>query len=112
MNLKVEEKDGVKIITIPGEVLDASNVTEFKAAMKEHLTEKTNLLLDMSEQQFIDSSGCGALLSCLREITSGGGNLKLCGVQKSVRVIFELVRMHRIIDIFNTCEEALESYKS
>ena len=111
MNLNVEEKNGVKIIAVPGDVLDASTVAEFKAAMKEHLTEKTNLLLDMNEQQFIDSSGCGALLSCLREITSVGGNLKLCGVQKSVRVIFELVRMHRIIDIYNTREEALESYK-
>ncbi len=112
MNINVEEKDGVKIISVPGEVLDASNVADFKTAMKEHLTEKTNMLLDMSEQQFIDSSGCGALLSCLRELTSGGGNLKICGVQKSVRVIFELVRMHRIIDIFNTRDEALESYKS
>ena len=111
MNLNVDVKDDVKIIAVPGDVLDASTVAEFKAAMKEHLTEKTNLLLDMSEQQFIDSSGCGALLSCLREITAGGGNLKLCGVQKSVRVIFELVRMHRIIDIYNTREEALESYK-
>ena len=112
MNVIVSENDGVKIITVPGEVLDASNVAEFKTAMKEHLAENANVLLDMSEQQFIDSSGCGALLSCLRGLTSVGGSLKLCGVQKSVRVIFELVRMHRIIDIFNTRAEALESYKS
>jgi len=36
--------------------------------------------------------------------------LKLCGVTKPVRASFEIARMHRIIDILDTREEALAAF--
>jgi len=69
------------------------------------------VILDLSEVQFVDSSGCGAILGYLRQLNSAGGDLKLCTVSKPVRSLFELVRLHRILDIFNTRDEAAKSYK-
>jgi len=37
-------------------------------------------------------------------------DLKLCGVTKPVRASFEIARMHRIIDILDTREEALAAF--
>jgi anti-sigma B factor antagonist len=64
----------------------------------------------MAKVKFVDSSGLGALLSCLRQVNAEGGDLKICGLTKQVRVIFELVRMHRIFEMFNTREEAAKAY--
>jgi anti-anti-sigma regulatory factor len=33
------------------------------------------------------------------------------GLQQSVRTLFELIRLHRIIDIFNTRDEAVSAYR-
>jgi anti-sigma B factor antagonist len=66
------------------------------------------VVLDMSALNFVDSSGLGALLSCLRAMNGKNGQLRLYGMTKPVRALFELVRMHRIFTIYNSREEALE----
>lgn len=111
MELRVEQLDEVKIVSIAAPALDANNVKEFKAAISGHLEGAKQLLLDLSALEFVDSSGLGAFLSCLRQLQAAGGDLKIVGVTKPVRTLFELVRMHRLLDIFNTRDEALRSYR-
>jgi anti-sigma B factor antagonist len=46
------------------------------------------------------------MLSCLRQLTAKGGDLKLSGLSKQVRAAFELVRMHRVLNIDSGREAA------
>jgi anti-sigma B factor antagonist len=39
-----------------------------------------------------------------------GGDVKLCGMLPQVRTVFELVRLHRIFDIYSTPEEAVRAF--
>ena len=39
-----------------------------------------------------------------------GGDVKLCGMSRQVRAVFELVRMHRIFDIYDTKEAAVQAF--
>jgi anti-sigma B factor antagonist len=64
----------------------------------------------LSEVGFIDSSGLGAILSCYRHLQFTNGDLRLCCLSEQVRTLFELVRMHRVFDIYGTREEAMASY--
>jgi anti-sigma B factor antagonist len=48
--------------------------------------------------QFIDSSGLGALVSALKRI-GRVGHLKVCGLNESLRSMFELTRLNRVIPI-------------
>jgi anti-sigma B factor antagonist len=57
----------------------------------------------------------GRFISCLRKLNAKGGDLKLCRMSKQVRAVFELVRMHRIFDIFDifgTREEAVRAFQT
>jgi anti-sigma B factor antagonist len=110
MDIPVEERDGVAVAEIPVDELDASNSGELKRAMAPILDRYSKLVVDMSRLRFVDSSGLGAMLSCLRHLSAKGGDLKLCGMSKSVRAAFELVRMHRIFDILATCEDAAKAF--
>ena len=87
--------------------LDASNAKEFSLGMGPILNEHKSIILDMSSLEFVDSSGLGALLSCLRQQNASDGSLALCAISKPVRTLFELVRIHRVFDIYNTCDEAV-----
>lgn len=100
----------VSIIVLPGTTLDASNAREFKSEVAPLLTRGAKIIFDLSHLKFVDSSGLGAMLSSLRQINGMGGDLKLCAMTKPVRALIELVRMHRVFEIFNTREEALISF--
>ena len=110
MELTVDSIGNVTVIQLPVENLDAGNTKEFKRQVSPLLEAKGKLVFDMAKVKFVDSSGLGALLSCLRQVNAEGGDLKICGLTKQVRVIFELVRMHRIFEMFNTREEAAKAY--
>jgi anti-sigma B factor antagonist len=110
MEIPVDNMGDVNVAAIPVDELDASNAGEFKRDIAPVLQSSTKLVLDLSRLSFVDSSGLGAMLSCLRQLTARSGDLKLCGMSKQVRALFELVRMHRIFDIYGTKEEAIGAF--
>lgn len=112
MEITVEKAGDVAVAVLPGEELDAGNAAEFKRDVAPVLAANTKVVFDMELLRFMDSSGLGAVLSCLRSLNGRGGDLKLCGVSKPVRALFELVRMHRIFDIYPSREEAVRAFES
>jgi anti-sigma B factor antagonist len=95
---------------ISAKALDAGNSRALKQSIAPLLSRGGKLVIDLSRIEFIDSSGLGALVSCLRQAHSSGGDIKLCGLMNQARALFELVRMHRVFEVFNSPEEAVTSY--
>jgi anti-sigma B factor antagonist len=110
MEMATEKTGDVTVVVLPGEQLDASNAKDFKRDIAAVLEPRGKFVFDLGGLQFIDSSGLGAILSCLRRLNADGGDLKLCGMSKPVRALFELVRMHKIFDIYGTKEEAIRAF--
>jgi anti-sigma B factor antagonist len=111
MELTTETVDDVTIVVLPGEQLDAGNAKEFKRDIAAVLEPCRKVVFDLRELRFVDSSGLGAILSCLRQLNGKGGELKLCEMTKPVRALFELVRMHKIFDIYVTKADALRALR-
>jgi anti-sigma B factor antagonist len=103
---------GVLIAEMNGRSLDASNSKEFKSAVEPLLESNAKLVFDFRQVDFVDSTGLGALVSCLRRAHTAAGEIKLCGLNKPVRALLELVRMHRVFEIFNNADEAVSSYQN
>jgi anti-sigma B factor antagonist len=112
MDISVDKIGDISVAVIPVDELDASNTEEFKRDIAPVLQANTKLVLDLSRVRFVDSSGFGAMLSCLRQLSTKSGELKLSGMSKQVRALFELVRMHRIFDIYGTKDEAVRAFQS
>ncbi len=110
MLYQVEQVGDVTVIVVKVDALDASNAKAIKAELRPTVVASSKVLLGLGEVKFIDSSGLGCILSCLREVTSGGGDLKLFGVTNPVRGLIEMVRLHKIVDILNTKEEGISSF--
>ena len=110
MDIQLQRHGDVAVAEVPVEELDASNAGDFKRDMAPLIDEHARVVLDLSRLRFVDSSGLGAFISCLRKLNAKGGDLKLCGMSKGVRAVFELVRMHRVFDILGTQEEAVRAF--
>jgi anti-sigma B factor antagonist len=100
----------IVIAHVHARALDASNYRDFKSAISPLLKPEAKLVFDLGEVAFVDSKGLEALASCLRHVRESNGEIKLCALNKSVRTLFELVRMHRVFEIFNNPAEAVSSY--
>jgi anti-anti-sigma factor len=71
---------------------------------------KKRIVVDLAGCEFIDSTFLGALVVSLKKITALGGDLKLVGFQPNVRSMFELTRMYRVFESYETKEEAVASF--
>jgi anti-sigma B factor antagonist len=112
MDLQIVQQDSVTIVTITGPSLDASNNREFVETFSPLMIPEARIIFNMCHLRFVDSSGLGSMMLCLRRLGASGGMLKLCGLSKSVQALFELVRMNRVFDIYRTSEEAVQALKS
>jgi len=110
MNLKTEANGNWMIIFVREERLDAHNSEELKAEMNRLFASGAKeLIVDLKDVRFIDSSGLGVLVSGFKNASTRQGSLRLAGLQTQVKSMFELTRLHRVFDIFQTVDEALDS---
>ena len=110
MELAVEKVGDVTIVAVNVQELDAGNADALRRDMAPVLKDCRKLVLDLDRVQFVDSRGCGAILSCLKHVSTAGGDLKLCRVTRPVLKIFELIRMGSICEIVGTKEEAVQAF--
>ena len=84
---------------------------EFKTILaKDILASHKNLVVDLTDCEFIDSTFLGALVISLKKVTAIGGDLRLVGFQPAVNSMFELTRMYRVFETYKTRDEAIESF--
>lgn len=111
MNLVVEVFGDVMVITINAEQLEVGNADDMRAALDQAIGEAKKVVLDMSRVEFVDSRGCGVILSCLKHLAERGGDLKLCRINKPVRTVFDLIRLHKMCELTDTREQAIQVFK-
>lgn len=70
------------------------------------------LLLDLSEVPYVDSAGLGELVRTYTAVNRNGGQLKLLGLAKRIRDLFALTKLLTVFEIFETEQEALDSFSS
>lgn len=110
MHFKNFTQSDINVVSFTTKALDAANSNDFKAEIASLLDSGDKFLFDLGELQFIDSSGLGAILSCLKSVAARKGEIKLCNLTRPARIIIELVNMHKVFDIYNSVEEGLKSF--
>jgi len=114
MNFTHQREQQVLIVNLEGENLDAKEAPLFKEKITELVAEEhvDNIVFNLKDLQFIDSSGLGSFLSVLRYLNNRGGDLKLACMTKPIRTMFEVVRMHKLFEIFNNTDDAVRSFSN
>jgi anti-sigma B factor antagonist len=65
------------------------------------------IVIDLSRATYIDSAGIAVLILAMQQVEAYGGKLFLCGLQETLRSIFETSRLERIFPIFPDVDAAL-----
>lgn len=97
------------IVRLDGE-LDLHTSSEFRDAVTAAFQERArlkNLVLLMHDVTFVDSTGVGAVLGRLKEVTGRGGRMAVVGLQAPVRRIFAMSGLLKLIPVHDSESQAL-----
>jgi anti-sigma B factor antagonist len=105
--IRMEGSKPTPILVIDLPRLDASTAAAFRREAEHSLPGGPRLLIDLAQVEFMDSTGLGAVLAVFRTAKAGGCRVRLCRPGHAVSILFELVRIERMIPVHQTREEAL-----
>lgn len=112
MNLSSNETDGTRVITVNESRIDAAVAILFKDAMRERsIDAPARMVLDLSNVDFIDSSGLGSIVAAMKQL-GRERQLDLAGLTPNVDKVFRLTRMDTVFTIYKTLEQALTRHVS
>jgi anti-anti-sigma factor len=105
-----ETRDNCQLFRLAG-LLDAFSEPTFRKVLDKCVEEGPfNIVLDLSQIDFIDSSGIGALVQIAKKIQSSGGSLQLIANPRVMQTV-KMVRLEQFFKIQPSVEAALENVK-
>ena len=110
MYLKFQKEDGKLIVFMMGE-LDHHSAEEVRSKIDDRLDREsiTKLILDFKDVSFMDSSGIGVVIGRYKKIAINKGNICIANVNSSVKRVFDLSGMFKIIKVYENLEQALKN---
>lgn len=110
MDLTSTQTDNLQIVTVNAARIDAAVAIRFKDIMR-GMTEfgPERIVLDLSQVDFVDSSGLGAIVASMKQL-NGGSKLDLAGLTPNVDKVFRLTRMDTVFAIHDSTDTAVALY--
>jgi anti-sigma B factor antagonist len=105
MEIKTRRIGTSLVLDVTGQV-KGGDAADLRTNIK-HLQDEgeLDLLINLQDVGFIDSSGVGMLIHCLQEVRSRGGDLRLLRLSEDIHDLFEMVAIDRLFTIYQTEEE-------
>ena len=108
MNITSETTGDLQILTVHAQRIDAVAAIQFKDTVRELTADhETAVVLDLSNVDFIDSSGLRAIVAAMKHLGKERP-LHLSGLTPIVSKVFALTRMERVFRIFKSPLDALQ----
>ena len=99
---------GQSVVLELGGEIDLKCFVELKNKFKEIYCDKPQVIVvNMTQVEFMDSSGLATLVGALKWCKQNNSELKLVGLNQDVRSVFEICRLESIFQIYNDEAEAL-----
>ena len=109
--ITTENKDGIHFIAIHGEI-DAGSSIYLDDALKAALENgEKKIVADLSGLHYISSAGLGVFISHVDEFKLHEIKLVLFGINETVKQVFDILGLEKLLTIVNTKEEAVEAFK-
>lgn len=110
MQIQTRENGSTLVVSL-NDRLDVSSAPTLLSWLNQSLPPApARVVVNLTQVNFIDSTGLSALVQGMKRCRERQGDLRLCGLQATVRIIFELTRLDKAFEIFAQEDEALKSF--
>jgi anti-sigma B factor antagonist len=111
MTTSTRQVGGVTIVDISGRIV----LGEESAALRDLVCDllnkgHKNILINLGDVKYIDSSGLGHLVSAFTSVRKQEGQLKLLNLTKKVHELMQITRLYTVFDIMDDEAVAVKSF--
>jgi anti-sigma B factor antagonist len=101
----------VTVIDAAGRITLGEGASAFRDTVRELAARgDKKILLNLSEVNYIDSSGIGELVSGFTTVTNHGGQLRLLGLSKRVKDLLQITKLYTVFEVFDDEATAVRSF--
>jgi len=109
MNFTIEDKGKYTLVTSNVDKLDTTCAPELKSELVYlNKTGVRNVIIDLANTRYCDSSGLSALLVANRLCKSVSGTLVVCSLQEPVMKLVQISQLESVLSITPTVSEATD----
>jgi anti-sigma B factor antagonist len=109
MPLRLESRPvgDVLIVQCQGRIVVGKEVNALHYYVQDAFAKYGDIVLQLDEVEFVDSSGLGALVRLMQAARSKGGDLKLSGVPPNIRKVLAMTNLLSQFETYESVEEAI-----
>ncbi|MGO9520349.1 MAG: anti-sigma factor antagonist [Candidatus Korobacteraceae bacterium] len=109
MELRLESRPvgDVLIVQSQGRIMVGKEVNTLHYYVQDSFTKYVDIVLQLDQVEFIDSSGLGALVRLMQAARAKGGDVKLSGVPPNIRRTLEVTNLLQQFETYDSVEEAV-----
>ncbi len=111
LNIETREVNHVSILDVRGRIVLGDETHELRDAVRDLLAEqKTKIVLNLADVDYIDSSGVGELVGSFTAVRKAGGELKLLNLSQKVQDVLHVTKLYTVFDIREDEFTAVKSF--
>jgi anti-sigma B factor antagonist len=111
MKIKTRQVDGVTIMDCSGRITLGEGSVTLRDAVRDLLGKGSKqILLNLGDVTYIDSSGIGELVSAYTTVKNQGGDLKLLNLTKKVHDLLQITKLYTVFDVKDDEASAVASF--
>jgi len=108
LELETSQREGIAVLSLRGEI-DVYTAPRMRQAIVDLVDGGSlNIVVDMGQVDFLDSTGLGVLVEGLKRVRTRNGNLSIVITQDKILKIFDITGLNKAFPIHGSLEEALK----
>ena len=112
LTIASREVDGVIVLDLNGRITLGEGSVQLRDAIRGLISKgEKNILLNMGDVNYIDSSGLGELVSAFTTAKNQQADVKLLSLTKKVHDLLQLTKLYTVFDIKDDEASAIASFK-
>jgi anti-sigma B factor antagonist len=105
------EREGIKILDLSGRLTVGPAATQLRDAISKLQTSGCiNLVLNLADVDYIDSTGLGTLVICFTGLQKAKGSLRLCKLNRRNLELLVLTKLSTVFELYNDEQDAVNSF--
>jgi anti-anti-sigma factor len=110
-NVANREVDGVSVVTPYGRIVFGERSNALREKVKSLISEgKKQIVLDMKNIEYVDSSGLGALVAAHLSANTQGAAIRLCNLGRKFSKVLQLTKLTTVFQVYSTEAAAVASF--
>lgn len=114
MSIQATHRDSgkVTVVDMSGKIALGDGSALLRTLIRELLEDnRTLILLNLADVNYIDSSGIGELVSAFTTVKGRGGEMKLLNLTKKVHDLLQITRLFTVFEVFSEESKAIQSFR-